>query len=195
MRLQGCARSSFAARGNDLYETPPEAVRALLAVEPLSFRIWEPCAGRGAIVRELVAAGHEVVGQDLVAYEGADPGIESGIDFLREVRPPLRFTCIVTNPPFKLADQFIRHGLTLVPLVIVLLRLAALEGTARSDLIDHHLRRLWLGRERLPMMHREGWSGRRLGQAGAPFAWFIFERERRRAQAFEVRRMSWRGAG
>ena len=66
-----------------------------------------------------------------------------------------------------------------MPLVIVLLRLAALEGTARSDLIDHHLRRVWLGRERLPMMHREGWNGRRLGQAGAPFAWFVFEREPR----------------
>ena len=42
------------------------------------------------------------------------------------------------------------------------------------------------------MMHREGWSGRRLGNAGAPFAWFVFEREARPGQAFEIRRMSWR---
>ena len=111
MRLQGCERSSFAVRGDDLYETPPEAVRALLRVEPLPHRIWEPCAGRGAIVRELVRAGHEVCGQDLVAYEGADPGIETPIDFLMECQAPTGFDCIVTNPPFKLADEFVRHGL------------------------------------------------------------------------------------
>ena len=192
MRLQGRERSALATRGDDLYETPPEAVRALLRVEPLPQRIWEPCAGRGAIVRELAAAGHKVCAMDLVAYEGADPGIESGIDFLMEHRAPPGFACIVTNPPFKLADAFIRHGLTLVPRVIVLLRLAALEGAGRSDLIDRHLRFVWLGIERLPMMHREGWSGRRLGNAGAPFAWFVFEREARPGQAFEIRRMSWR---
>ena len=112
MRLQGRERSALATRGDDLYETPPEAVRALLRVEPLPQRIWEPCAGRGAIVRELAAAGHEVCAMDLVAYEGADPGIESGIDFLMEHRAPPGFACIVTNPPFKLADAFIRHGLT-----------------------------------------------------------------------------------
>ena len=77
-----------------------------------------------------------------------------------------------------------------MPLVIVLLRLAALEGAGRSDLIDHHLRFVWLGRERLPMMHREGWQGLRLTSTGAPFAWFVFEREARPGQAFEMRRMS-----
>ena len=67
MRLQGCERSALAARRDDLHETPPEAARALLAVEPLPHKIWEPCAGRGAIVRELVRVGHEVCAMDLVA--------------------------------------------------------------------------------------------------------------------------------
>ena len=73
-------------------------------------------------------AGHRVVTSDLVAHAGADPGIESRIDFLLEWRAPEGCTCIVTNPPFKLADEFIRHGLTLVEKVIVLLRLMASEG-------------------------------------------------------------------
>jgi hypothetical protein len=192
MRLQGCERSALATRRDDLHETPPEAVRALLAVEPLPQKIWEPCAGRGAIVRELVWAGHEVSAMDLVAYDGADPNIETPIDFLMEYRAPSGFDYIVTNPPFKLADEFVRHGLTLVSRVVVLLRLAALEGAGRSDLIDRHLRRVWLGRERLPMMHREGWTGPRLTSAGAPFAWFVFEREPRSEIAFMMGRMSWR---
>src|SRR5215203_1005246 len=162
MRLQGCDRSSFAERGADLYETPAEAVRALIAVENLPPQIWEPCAGRGAIVRELKRAGHDVVAHDLNDWPGADLGIETPIDFLMERAAPAGCSCIVTNPPFKLANAFIRHGLALAPRVVVLLRLAALEGNGRSDLIDRHLRRVWLGRERLPMMHREGWEGSKL---------------------------------
>ena len=174
MRLQGCERASFAERGADLYETPPAAVRALLAVEELPRRIWEPCAGRGAIVRELIDAGHRVTASDLHSWPDADPGIMGGRDFFRIDRAPIGCSCIVTNPPFKAADGFVRHGLELVPLVVVLLRLAALEGAGRADLIDRHLARVWLGRERLPMMHRDGWQGRRLAVAGAPFAWFVF---------------------
>jgi len=68
--------------------------------------------------------------------------------FLLEWRAPEGCTCIVTNPP-KLADEFIRHGLTLVEKVIVLLRLMASEVADRSDLIDRHLVRQWVGIERL----------------------------------------------
>ena len=49
---------------------------------------------------------------------------------------PAGVSCILTNPPFSIADQFIRHGLDLGCDVLVLLRLMALEGAGRSDLID-----------------------------------------------------------
>jgi hypothetical protein len=192
MRLQGCEQASFAERGADLYETPAAAVRALINVEKLPIDIWEPCAGRGAIVRELKRGGHRVTAHDLNAWPGADSGIKTPIDFLMEREAPASCSCIVTNLPFKLADAFIRHGLTLVSRVIVLQRLAALEGDGRSDLIDRHLRRVWLGRERLPMMHREGWNGPKLAVAGAPFAWFVFESDLRPSDTFAVGRMSWR---
>ena len=193
MRTAVMQRHSFADRGNDLYETPACAIRTLIAsgeVERISDGwVWEPCAGRGAISRELVAAGYQVAAQDLVAYDGADIGIEAPIDFLMERTAP----CgpIITNPPYKLADQFIRHGLSLGVTVAVLLRLAALEGASRSDLIDKHLRRVWAGIERLPMMHRDGWEGPKNGNSGAPFAWFVFE-PGRRLGAIELRRISWR---
>lgn len=192
MRI-GASRGSLADRKDDLYETPPEAVRTLLRVEPLPRVIWEPAAGRGAISRELL--GHKVICTDLVAYEGADEGIQTGIDFLMERVAPAGAQAIVTNPPFKLADEFIRHGLTLVPTVIVLLRLMALEGANRADLIDRHLLRVWAGMERLPMMHREGWAGPKLGNSGAPFAWFVFSAHPRPAGSpIALHRMSWRAA-
>lgn len=188
MRTAVMQRHSFAVRRNDLYETPACAIKALIASgEQLNSPIWEPCAGRGAITRQLQAAGFLVIAQDLVAYERADAGIETPIDFLMECEAR---GSIVTNPPYKLQNQFIRHGLNLGCKVVVLLRLASLEGEGRSDLIDCHLRRVWLGRERLPMMHRDGWEGPK-GNSGAPFAWFVFE-PGKRAGAIELQRLSWR---
>ena len=190
---QGAARHAIKERGNDLYETPDQAIKTLLRVEELPPRIWEPAAGRGAISRYLIAAGHDVVMTDLVAYDGADEGITPGVDFLMEHRAPEGVEAIVTNPPYKLQDAFLRHAITLVPRTYVLLRLMALEGAGRSDLIDGHLVRVWAGIERLPMMHREGWEGAKLSNSGAPFAWFVFDREPRPSGIpIELRRMSWR---
>jgi hypothetical protein len=154
-------------------------------------RIWEPAAGRGAIARHLSTAGFDVVMTDLVAHPGADAGIASKIDFLMETRAPERCSMIVTNPPFKLADEFIRHGLRLCDRVIVLLRLMALEGAGRSDIIDNHLVRVWVGRERLPFMHREGWEGPKSSSSGAPFAWFVFDRVGS-DDGIRLHRISWR---
>lgn len=191
---QGASRHALKDRRDDLYETPACAVQALLRCdEALAATIWEPWAGRGAISRELIAAGHSVITQDLVPHPGADPGILTPIDFLMEQRAPDGVRCIVTNPPYKLANEFVRHGLHLGCKVVVLLRLMALEGAQRSDLIDGHLARVWVGIERLPTMHREGWEGPRMSNSGAPFAWFVFEPEARNAAAaIELRRMSWR---
>src|SRR5262249_52772074 len=47
-------------RGLEQYDTPPCAIEALLAVEPLPKNIWEPCCGSGSIVRVLEAHGHRV---------------------------------------------------------------------------------------------------------------------------------------
>jgi hypothetical protein len=191
---QGASRHALADRKDDLYETPACATRALLRVEPClrePRRIWEPCAGRGAIARELVSAGHSVEQMDLVPHEGANPGIVTPVDFLMEFSAPEGVEMIVTNPPYKLADAFIRHGLSLGLPVIVLLRLMALEGAGRSDLIDRHLSRVWAGIERLPTMHREGWEGKKIAVAGVPFAWFVFE-QAHIGGSIELRRMSWR---
>lgn len=188
-------RSPIAARNSaELYETPPVAVHALLRTGELDrFRdsaIWEPAAGRSAIVRVLKAKGHRVVASDLVAYDGADAGIAAGIDFLVTESPPADVSAIVTNPPFRFADEFIRHALELGLPVIVLLRLQALEGVGRSDIIDRHLRRVWLGRQRLPMMHRAGWTGKRTRSGGAPFARFVFTPAVRRGP-IELQRINW----
>ena len=70
---QGADRAALKDRANDLYETPACAVHALLRVERLPHKIWEPCAGRGAIVRiELSASGLSVTGQATALDDGAE---------------------------------------------------------------------------------------------------------------------------
>jgi hypothetical protein len=183
----GAKAHALAARRDDLYETPPEAVHALLKVERLPLRIWEPACGPGSIVGVLRDAGHIVRATDLVAY--GCPDSEPGVDFLMEWSAPPGVEAIVTNPPFKLAAEFIEHGLTLCPLVIVLVRLGFLESTRRSKILDGgQLARVHVFRNRLPRMHRSGWSGPTASSSIA-FASFAFDRDHHGATVID--RISW----
>jgi hypothetical protein len=180
-------RHTLADRGHDLYETPTVAVGALLRVEQIPNRVWEPAAGRGAIVDVLRAHGHEVIATDLVDY--GIPGQAHGRDFLLEHKAPEGIECIVTNPPYKLADQFVERALELCPKVIMLLRLAFLESERRCGILDGAgLKRVLAFRKRLPMMHRDGWEGRK-SNSGMAFAWFVWERGYTGAP--QLQRISW----
>jgi hypothetical protein len=170
----GTRRASLVDRGDDLYETPRVVTEALIRAERLDHRIWEPAAGKGAIVDVLRGAGHDVVATDLVDY--GIPGQQSGRDFLLEYRAPVGVECIITNPPYKLADEFVAHALELCPRVVMLLRLAFLESVRRTPILDSgHLVRVHLFKRRCPMMHRDGWTGPKITSAMA-FAWFVWDR-------------------
>jgi hypothetical protein len=80
---------AYSERADDLYETPPAAVLALLATVSLPHRVWEPAAGRGAIVEVLRSAGHDVVASDIRDH-GAHrcAGITTGVDFFKTVIAP-----------------------------------------------------------------------------------------------------------
>lgn len=181
-------KHSFTARGHDLYSTAPEATRALLKVEHLPPWIWEPAAGRGAIVEVLGAAGHFVIATDLIDH--GSPDVVSGLDFLQTTNAPC--PCIVTNPPYRLANQFVAHALKLVPRVYMLLRLAFLESTGRTAILEGAgLARVYVFRNRLPMMHRDGWHGPKASSATA-FAWFCWDYEHKGLPM--LHRISWDAA-
>lgn len=178
-------KGSTLAHKANLYETPAkEALPALMAAEKLPWCLWEPAAGRGALVRLLRAAGHIVVATDLNAWPRADEGITTGVDFLMEHRAPDGTQAIITNPPFNIAAQFIEKALTLCPRVYMLLRLSFMEGgtgrsaeaLARKRILDGPWRpaRLYVFRRRLPMMHRDGYEGR-AANSGMAFAWFVWD--------------------
>jgi hypothetical protein len=172
----GSGQHPHAVRALDLYETPTIAVEALLHAETLPLCVLEPAAGRGAIVNVLRSHGHTVIASDVIDYGFP---LDFVTDFLTTVLPPKGCGAIVTNPPYQIATEFTRHALDLMPQVYLLLRLAFLESICRTDILEHcGLARVHVFRKRLPMMHRDGWSGRRASSA-IPFAWFCWNRGHR----------------
>ena len=125
------------------------AVEALLRHERLPHQLWDPCCGPGNIVKVLRAAGHEVIGSDLVDY--GDPTHFYRRDFLMERKAPDGCEGVVMNAPFKLAAEFIAHALDLSPLVIALARLAFMESERRTPILEGRgLARIHVFRRRLP---------------------------------------------
>jgi hypothetical protein len=187
----GNKRDLLTNRGNDLYQSPPVAVHALLGIENVPQRVWEPACGPGAIVKVLRESLRDVLATDLVDYRSPYQD-HAGIDFLFPgIADGLNDgdRAIVTNPPFKNAHQFVARALQFSPYVAMLLRLAFLESEKRRDIIDKScLARVHVFRKRLPMMHREGWEGR-TANSGMAFAWFIWERGH--IGPIELRRVSW----
>jgi hypothetical protein len=160
---------------DDFYRTPPEAVDALVRLDRDRWpdgHVWEPACGDGAIVERLRHHGRYVRPTDLYPH-GRYIG---GLDFLSTTK--LLAPTIVTNPPFKLAGQFARHGLALgATRVCLLLRLAFLEGQKRTDLWPQ-LDRVLVFSKRLTL-----WRGdheRRDETKGGmiAFAWFCWDRRK-----------------
>jgi len=168
-------RAPLREHRGDYYDTPPEAVSALLRCEklPRGWVIWEPACGKGNIVLPLRAAGHQVIATDL--NDRGCPDSSAGNDFLM-FWPPFRgVNAIVTNPPFSLAEEFVEVALERAPVVIMLLRLAFYESERRSRILeDCGLARIHAFAKRLPMMHRANYTGPK-ANSGMAFAWFVWE--------------------
>jgi len=96
--------AKYPRKPNDLYETPPEATRTLLALARFRHEVCDPCKGGGAILKVLRAHGFSANGDDIV----------KGYDFLTD---PFKWkgSDIITNPPFgpggRTAVLFVRRAL------------------------------------------------------------------------------------
>jgi hypothetical protein len=116
----------------DDFPTPPWATRALCERLYSSPPIWplicrEPAANRGHMVRPLREFFAQIVAADVHDY-GAGFPVE---DYLfGPDTPPVDWT--ITNPPFRIAEQFITRALdTSAWGVAMLVRSAFLEGIGR----------------------------------------------------------------
>ena len=158
---------------DDWYPTPPSATAALLSREKFGKTIWEPAAGDGAIAKVCEKAGYDVVASDLNDYGYMDA--LTNVDFLLE--PERAADHLITNPPYKLAQEFIQKAIDLgCTKHAWLLRLAFLEGSKRywGLFAGNPPARIYVFSHRLTMIrgdHDESWYG----SGKMAFAWFVWD--------------------
>jgi hypothetical protein len=135
----------------DWYVEPRRATEALLSVERFVGTVWDPCCGGGNIVRELVSAGYDAHGSDLVERISAPiPEWWRGTNDFRHQRGRSFFKNIVFNPPFfraKGAEEFIRKALSLAEgkvAAFVDIRFLAGAERAKGLFAEHPPHRIWV---------------------------------------------------
>lgn len=147
---------------SDFYETPVECTNALLRNICFPRTIWEPACGAGAISEVLRIHGHEVISSDVNDYGYG----KSGVNFLEA--DEAEADAVITNPPFKLAAQFIEkiHDLN-IHWAALFLKAQYWHAASRYD--------LFIQRQPayiLPMTWRPDFTGK--GQATMDCMWCVW---------------------
>lgn len=173
---------------HDYYATHPSATEWLCSLETFSKDILEPACGEGHISKVLEKHGYNVESFDLI-----DRGYgEGGIDFLQYNEVVDKD--IVSNPPYKLAQEFIEHAMEIVTeghKVAMFLKLTFLESSGRKKLFKKYPpKKIWVSSSRIPcgkngdFYDRDKDGNIKYDKSGNPkeissavcYAWFIFEK-------------------
>ena len=119
------AMHKWARKPADLYPTPIDCTYSLLPhvahLLPRKARIWEPACADGQMVQPLREFGYNVMGTDLRPDVKGGAG---GVDFLEPTSAyhSQVYDGVFTNPPFGIAEQFIRRALEEAPVAVMLLK-------------------------------------------------------------------------
>ena len=117
---------------NDFYSEPAWAVEGLLDVQRFSGLTLDPACGRGTIPTVFNAHGLNCIAADIVDRSDIFGGHFHHGDFLALDGADRAVANIVCNPPFALAEPFLRKALDVAShKVAFLLRLSWLEGRKR----------------------------------------------------------------
>lgn len=158
--------SATGRKQDDFYATiDTDVTEALL--QRFSFgrrKIHECACGTGEMAEVIKAYGYDVVATDLV-----DRGYGIGnIDFLSLAQPAA--PVVITNPPFKVAADFIEHGMGELKLdgMSLLLKSTYFHAIKRKPLYDKFPPLIVA-----PLLWRPDFSGQ--GSPTMEFSWFIWK--------------------
>lgn len=133
--------------------------------------------GGGHLAKVLIDAGHDVLCSDIV-----DRGFEGTIisDFL--LNPSnIKNRDIITNPPYKYAEEFVRHALEISTdgvKIAMFLRIQFLEGKSRLKLFSEYPpKKVYVFSERVLCAKNAQFQEMiDAGGSAIAFAWFIWEK-------------------
>lgn len=169
----------------DDFPTPPWATRALIEVvlPALGMQapgtVWEPAANRGLMAETLRGYAGQLFSSDIFDYGcGYEVADFLDPDVIPDLAPGDGIDWIITNPPFKAAEAFARHALTIAEEgVAILARLQWAETEARYELFrEHPPAAVALFMERVPL-YRGRWVAKG-GKTATAYAWFVWRQPR-----------------
>lgn len=159
--------SGYKRKPNDAYYTPHWVTQALLPhIKVMEGSIaYDPACGTGMIVAAInkARAGFKCIGTDMD---------NDGDDFLQSKKAPPKVRAIITNPPYRQAEAFIRHAIELMRpvrgLVAMLLRADYDHAATRRDLFNHPFSK------RVVLTKRIRWFAETTGSPSFNHMWLVW---------------------
>lgn len=172
------AQRTEAHDSRDDFPTPPWATRALLCHVLSEFgllqglSVLEPACGAGHMARPLTECFGKVLASDIHPY-----GYGSVRDYLAVPYEANAVDWVITNPPFKLAEEFVQRSLIVARKgVAILARTVFIEsvGRYRNLFLETPPCRFAQFTERVPMV-----KGRldRKASTATGYAWLVWSKE------------------
>lgn len=190
---QGAGTRSADAHPADFYPTWPPVTRWLMQNEVFHTHLWDPACGDGAMAEVLKEPAWQVLlpndrnpdnmpMRTVLATDLHDYGYDAamtGVDFLSWPRDCSAERDIITNPPFKLATDFVKQALEITKpykgRVAMFLRLAFLEGQKRGKwLPTTPLKNVYVMSRRVPMEKGKISETGKIRSMVA-YAWFVWD--------------------
>ena len=161
---------------HDFYATEPKALELLLKLEPFSTNIWEPACGQGHLSDVLTKYGHIVKNTDLIDRNYPSTTI---LDFLAIDNIQPFNGDIITNPPYKYAEQFVQKALSLIPAnnkVAMFMGIQFVEGKKRKSFLQHNpIKTIYVSSSRLNCAKNGDFKKSNHSSARC-YAWFIWQK-------------------
>ena len=161
----------------DYFPTPLWATRALFehCIDVAALPVWEPACGDGSMCRAIGEYAGAVAASDVHDYGWG----HTVHDFLQPFLPD-GIKCaewIVTNPPFRLAQEFVERGLDIAERgIAILVRSVFIESAGRYEGLFRHRPPAIMAQfvERVPMV-----KGRldRAASTATSYCWLIWTAE------------------
>lgn len=174
MRTLGTSSHALIEREEkDFYATDPIAIEVLIKEERFSNNIWECAVGMGHLAEVLKKNGFDVYCSDLIdrGYEGTQI-----IDFLETEK--VFNGDIITNPPYKLAMDFIKTALDKVTVgnkVAMFLKLQFLEGKSRKKFFQENPPKvIYVSSGRIKCAKNGEFE--KYPSSAIAYAWFVWEK-------------------
>lgn len=140
--------------------------------------VWEPANGYNRISNYFEKRGYDVFRSDVYRWSKKTQLIKDFRKCKRSDSGAKKGLVIITNPPFKLANEFALKALDLLKpgeMLALLLRTQFVEGTGRYEKLikDNKPAMMLQFINRLPRMHRFHYKDKKGGTMLA-FSWFVW---------------------